>query len=379
MSGRLTCLICLVSMFLVVGTATALTSEERLGQSLFFDEDLSFNANQSCATCHGPSVGWVGPDSSLNAAGSVYEGSIPGEFGDRKPPAAAYGGNSPILYFDDYEGLWVGGMFWDGRATGWTLGDPLAEQALGPFLNPKEQALPSPGAVIDIVKASDYAGLFESVWGPGSLDDPQAYEYVGRSIAAYERSSEVSPYNSKYDAYVAGMAKLTGAEKKGMDLFFGKANCSLCHMPPDFTDFTYDNVGVPKNPLNPVYDWFGPGFIDPGLGGFLQAAGYDEAVYGPEWGKHKVPTLRNVSLRLKPKGQSVKAYGHNGYFKSLKEIVHFYNTRDVPGAGLKGKPWPPAEYAATVNTEELGNLGLTDQEEDNLVAFMETLSDGYQP
>jgi cytochrome c peroxidase len=380
MSRRLTCLICLVSMLLVVGTATALTPMEMLGKSLFFDEDLSFYANQSCATCHAPSVGWVGPDSSVNAAGSVYEGSLPGEFGDRKPPAAAYGGNSPILYFDDYEGLWVGGMFWDGRATGWTLGDPLAEQALGPFLNPKEQALPSPGDVIDIVKASDYTGLFESVWGPGSLDDDlQAYEYVGRSIAAYERSSEVSPYSSKYDAYVAGMAKLTGAEKKGMDLFFGKANCSLCHMPPDFTDFTYDNLGVPKNPLNPVYDWFGSGFIDPGLGGFLQAAGYDEPVYGPEWGKHKVPTLRNVDLRLKAKGQFVKAYGHNGYFKSLKEIVHFYNTRDVPGAGLKGKPWPPAEYAATVNTEELGNLGLTDQEEDNLVAFMETLSDGYKP
>ena len=87
-------------------------------------------------------------------------------------------------------------------------------------------------------------------------------------------------------------------------------------------------------------------------------------------GKHKVPTLRNVDKRPYP--EFVKAYGHNGYFKSLKEIVHFYNTRDVEGAA-----WPPPEVPENVNTTELGNLGLSDAEEDAIVAFLKTLTDGY--
>ena len=118
--------------------AAGLTPVEQLGKALFFDTDLSSPAGQSCATCHAPEVGWTGPKSEINAAGSVYEGAAAGRFGNRKPPAAAYGGDSPMLRFDEAAGLWVGGMFWDGRATGWTLGDPLAEQAKGPFLNPKE-------------------------------------------------------------------------------------------------------------------------------------------------------------------------------------------------------------------------------------------------
>lgn len=360
----------------VAGANGTLAPIEQLGKMLFFDEDLSVNGNQSCASCHAPEVGWVGPDSNVNAHGAVYEGSIPGAFGDRKPPTAAYGGASPVLYRDK-KGLWVGGMFWDGRATGWRLGDPLAEQALGPFLNPKEQALPSAADVVEKVRASSYAGLFEAVWGPGSLDDvASAYDKIGLSIAAYERSAEVSAYSSKYDAYLAKRATLTKQERKGLNLFFGKAKCGKCHNGRDFTDFTYDNLGVPKNPENPVY-LEDPAFIDPGLGGFLRASGFPEAVYMAEWGKHKVPTLRNVDLR--PYAGFVKAYGHNGYFKSLEEIVHFYNTRDVPGEGWMGEPWPAPEYAPTVNKAELGNLRLTADEEAAVVAFLKTLSDGWTP
>ena len=150
----------IIAVFAVAAVAqgaVALSPMEELGKLLFFDEDLSLNGNQSCASCHAPEWGWVGPDSMVNAHGAVDEGSVPGAFGDRKPPTAAYGGNSPILYYDAKGGVWVGGMFWDGRAAGWVLGDPLAEQAQGPFLNPKEQALPSAAAVIAIVAASDYA------------------------------------------------------------------------------------------------------------------------------------------------------------------------------------------------------------------------------
>jgi cytochrome c peroxidase len=375
----------------LAGTAAAqdLTLKEQLGKELFFDENLSTPPGQSCATCHDPEVGFTGPDSDINAAQAVYPGAVHTRSGNRKPPTAAYGGESPILYYDEDEPVWIGGMFWDGRATGWTLGDPLAEQAQGPFLNSLEQNNPNPKRVCIKVRGSSYADLFEEAWGAGTLDCVKdvagTYERIARSIAAYERSSEVNPFSSKYDFYLADEADLTDQEKLGLELFEGTALCSECHLTepgpggrPLFTDFTYDNLGVPKNPQNPFYDmprkWNpdGAAWIDPGLGGFLKGAGYPPEVYEAEWGKHKVPTLRNVDLR--PYEGFVKAYGHNGYFKSLEEIVHFYNTRDVsPG-------WPdPAEVAVNVNTEELGNLGLTADEEAAIVAFMKTLSDGYVP
>jgi cytochrome c peroxidase len=357
-------------MLLYVGaSANPLTVQEELGRNLFFDTNLSDPAGQACAACHAPQVGYTGPDQAINAAGAVYEGAVTGRFGNRKPPAAAYAGDSPILYWDGAK--WVGGMFWDGRATGWTLGDPLAEQALGPFLNPAEQNNASAQVVIDKVLTSSYKDLFLQV-----CTNPDVYyECIGRAIAAYERSAEVTQFTSKYDYWLKGQARLTGQEQWGLDLFNGKAKCAGCHVAPLFTDFTYDNLGVPKNPMNPFYNMpynlDGEDWVDTGLGGFLKGAGYDETVWGPEWGKQKVPTLRNVDLR--PTYKFVKAYSHNGYFKSLEEIVHFYNTRDVPGAG-----WPAPEIAMNINTTELGNLGLNHGEELALVAFLRTLSDGYK-
>jgi cytochrome c peroxidase len=350
--------------------AAHLTDQAKLGEMLFFDKNLSLNANQSCATCHGPAVGWTGPDASINAAGAVYEGSDAGMFGNRKPPAAAYAGDSPILHWDGTK--WVGGMFWDGRATGETLGDPLAEQAKGPFLNPREQAIPDAATLVAKVQASTYAGLFEHVWGPGAFSPvDMAYDNIGRSIAAYERSSEVSEFTSKYDAWLAGKARLTGQEKNGLALFMGKAKCGTCHVPPRFTDFTYDNLGIPKNPLNPVYDWAGSSWVDRGLGDYLATVPRFESQAASEMGKFKVPTLRNVDKR--PSAKFVKAYGHNGYFKSLESIVHFYNTRDVRCAG-----WPAPEVAVNVNTTAIGNLGLNRGQEKAIVAFLKTLSDGYR-
>jgi cytochrome c peroxidase len=355
----------------VVSAQTSLTDQEQLGKYLFFDTNLSDPAGQACAACHAPQVGYTGPDEAINAAGAVYEGAVAGRFGNRKPPSAAYAGDSPILYFDGT--TWVGGMFWDGRATGWTLGDPLAEQAQGPFLNPLEQNNASAQVVIDKVLASSYAGLFQTV----CTDPTIYYDCIGRAIAAYERSTEVSSYTSKYDYWLVGQARFTGQEQWGLELFNGKAKCANCHVPPNFTDFTYDNLGVPRNPLNPFYtelefNPLGEAWVDYGLGGFLKSAGYDESVWGPAWGKHKVPTLRNVALA--PTKNFIKAYSHNGYFKSLEEIVHFYNTRAVPGAG-----WPAPEVAENVNTTELGNLGLNKGEELAIVAFLKTLSDGFVP
>ena len=353
------------------------TDKEWLGKQLFFDANLSEPGGQDCAACHASQVGWTGPDETINQDGAVYEGAVTGRFGNRKPPSSAYGGDSPVLHFDATNG-WTGGMFWDGRATGLTLGDPLAEQAMGPFLNPLEQNNASAGVVVDKVKNSKYADLFKKVWGTNAFDDTvQAYQMIGRSIAEYERSTEVSPYNSRYDTYVATGAGLTSQETLGLSLFNGnKAKCANCHSGKNFTDFTYNNLGVPKNPMNPFYSEpaFNPlsaSWIDLGLGGYLKSAGYNASVYEPELGKFKVPTLRNVDTR--PSAGFVKAYGHNGYFKSLEEIVHFYNTRDVPDAG-----WPAPEYAANMNSE-VGNLGLTPAEEEAIVAFLKTLTDTKTP
>jgi len=405
------------------------TGEAVLGKLIFFDEDLSATRTQSCATCHGPEVGFTGPDSATNAGGAVYQGAILGRYGNRKPPAAAYAGDSPLLH-QDASGAWFGGMFWDGRATGAVLGDPLAEQAQGPFLNPLEQALPDALALCRRVKQSEYAGLFRKVWGPGSLDcenDVQGvYERIGRSVAAYERSPEVSPFSSKFDlfwdtAIAAGKdvrlircgmgggggmgcggsgtngwwsyrnLGFSDAELQGLAVFNdpNKANCASCHSLapgsagyPLFTDFGYDNIGVPKNPANPFYQmsprWnpAGENWLDYGLGGYLQGAGYAPEVYEPQMGKVKVPTLRNVDLRPSP--DLVKAYGHNGYFKSLDQIVQFYHWRAMMdrcmgGCGGMQDMFPPPEVdqnRAMLNMFPMPQMG-------NIVAFLQTLSDGY--
>ena len=406
----------LITCVIMSGTALAvtLTPIEELGRSIFFDQNLSINANLSCASCHGPEAGWTGPLSVTNEGGSVYEGSIAGRFGDRKPPSAAYATLSPI-FNQDKHGLFTGGNFWDGRATGEKLGNPAADQAQGPFLNPVEQALPDSACVVYYVCTGDYPVSFVDVWGaeicnitwPGNVEtvcvtegtnvalfpsdrtkSDMAYDQIALSIAAYEDSSEVNAFTSKFDYTKMGSVKLSKLEQEGFALFKGKGKCRLCHLSngkdPLFTDFTFDNLGIPQNPENPA--GVAPDFVDPGLGGFLKNAGYSEEVYEEEWGKHKVPTLRNVDLR--PDNAFVKAYGHNGYFKSLEGIVHFYNTRDVkptcPGAyteeeALAGDCWPPPEVAENVNTDELGDLGLTPEEEAAIVAFLKTLSDGYQP
>jgi cytochrome c peroxidase len=388
--------------------ANDLTPIELLGKNLFFDEDLSTPPGQSCAACHAPESGWTGPISDINAHGAVYEGAVPTRFGNRKPPSAAYATLSPIFFYWDVEGIFVGGNFWDGRATGEGLGNPAADQALGPFLNPVEQNNPNKQVVCEKVKNSSYAVQWENVWGePISCIDgaevEENYDRIGLSIAAYEDSSEVNQYSSKYDAHLRGEIELTDEEMHGEMLFNGKAMCSSCHISevgpfsehPLFTDFTYDNLGVPKNPENPFYNMDeeflddgspinpeGDGWIDIGLGGFLSSRPEFADRAAENMGKHKVPTLRNVDSTMC--GGVVKAYMHNGFFKSLKEVVHFYNTRDIkevcPGEytaaqALAAYCWPPPEVPENVNIGELGDLGLTDSEENAIVAFMKTLSD----
>ncbi len=423
---RKSVLISTLSMLAIAASAVQaeLPPYAQLGKSIFFDDNLSLNRNQSCASCHGPEAGWTGPLTDINAMGSVYEGSIPHRFGNRKPPSSAYATRSPVFYVDMKDDLPIGGNFWDGRATGEKLGNPAADQAQGPFLNPLEQALPDSACVVYRVCTSPYPVTFEEVW-PGacsiawpadtdmvcateggvvslSAEDRArsntAYDNVAMVVAAYEASNEVNAYTSKFDYGLAGEVKFTKQELQGLRLFRGKGKCSNCHihrahrkdLPAVFTDFTFDNLGLPRNPDNPFYDMLafnpeGRGWVDPGLGAFLATRDEYQHLAAENMGKHKVPTLRNVDKRPYP--GFVKAFGHNGYFKSLKGIVHFYNTRDVKPVcpdpftreadALALGCWPEPEIAANVNRSELGDLKLTDAEEDAIVAFLRTLSDGY--
>src|SRR6266540_3965889 len=150
---------------LAVPTSSNQSAEAALGRLIFFDARLSFNQNQSCASCHDPTSGWTGPQSVVNAAGAVYEGSIAGRFGNRKPPSSAYATLSPVFHLavERKDALFVGGNFWDGRATGEQLGNPAADQALGPFLNPLEQALATPGDVVTTICTGPYVSQFTAV------------------------------------------------------------------------------------------------------------------------------------------------------------------------------------------------------------------------
>jgi len=238
---------------LLIFTAEGLTKKpellpkQQLGKKLFFDEKLSRPPGQSCAACHAPQAGYNGIG---NAKIIIYEGAVDQCYGNRNAPSAAYASFSPIFHQDE-NGEYVGGQFWDGRAA------TLADQAKGPFLNPVEQNLADKTAVIKVVRNTSYAGLFGQIYGKDALNDvTRAYDLIADAIAAFEQSAEVNRFSSKYDAYLAGKTKLSDDEMSGLKLFEGKAKCVNCHpsrtsaaaTPPLFTDFKYDNIGVPKNP-----------------------------------------------------------------------------------------------------------------------------------
>lgn len=265
-------MITLMALLCSIATADAgvLTPVQQLGKKIFFDANLSAQRNQSCATCHAPEVGWSGPDSTFNSHGSVYNGSFSDRFGNRRPPSASYVAQSPVLKWDTKEKAFIGGAFWDGRATGARLKSTAAEQAQGPFLNPLEHGFADAACVVSRVCSAPYAGDLEKLYPsictitwPVNHDQrcaedgykaelpaieqkkiDTAYDAIARTIAAFELSPEVNPFSSKFDAYLAGKAKLSKQEQLGLKLFNGKGKCADCHpssgKKPLFTDFTYE-------------------------------------------------------------------------------------------------------------------------------------------
>ncbi len=418
---------------------------ELLGKLMLYDKNLSVYRNEACAFCHMPETGFTGPVSELNRTTGSYPGSVRTRFSDRKPQSHAYAPLSPVLHYNPGQGDLVGGNFWDMRATGRRLGNPAAEQAQGPPTNPVEMGLPDIACAVYRASQRPYRVLFESVWGPqafavewpsdaeevcnrpGPADAGQplpvhlspidrgrvstTFDQMAQSIAGYEASAEVTSFTSKFDAVLAKKAQFTPQEQQGYDLFRGKARCNECHRDggpgedPLFTDFTASNIGTPANPRLPYYEENQPdglgyvanpkasSFVDGGVGTFLsqghllsQPSAVDQRwlkLAPDNQARMQVPTLRNVDRRPYP--AFVKAYGHNGYFTSLKEIVHFYNTRDVlprckpHDAGEGTTCWPAPESTDNMNRSKVGNLGLSEAEEDAIVSLMQTLTDGFMP
>jgi cytochrome c peroxidase len=422
----------------------------QLGKAIFFDTNLSSPAGQSCSSCHAPEAGFSNSNSYINNADGTVPGAVQSRFGNRKPMTISYSWFMPDgeTTWNRRRQAWEGGFFADGRA------ETMEEQADGPLMNPNEMNNVLHGTgnsdlVVQKVLKGSYTDLIKQAYGDDALTKSSSVVYlmIRQSVAEYERSREVSPFSSKYDAYVAGQAELTPSEMNGLRLFSGSmtgrlggppnyksAECITCHtISTDvandgsrrdfFTNWTFANIGVPKNPHNPFYKQISAGqnpkgynpdgehYIDYGLGEVMYPKrGLPAGNTGPGNdgrgdflavnGEFRVPSLRNVDKR--PNASFVKCYMHNGVFKSLKDVVHFYNTRNLtkqgeivdltslnPYANVKGKPnWPLPEVPSPVTlqnpagrpnspTARVGNLGLTEQEENDIVAFLKTLSDGY--
>jgi len=341
---------------------------EALGKKLFFDEDLSSHNNQSCGSCHDPLEGFADPI--VTAAAPVSAGSPPATFGDRNAPTAAYAAfippfsQVPTTTIDGTSSNFQGGQFLDGRAS------TLVDQAKAPFLNPLEMNNADEAAVVSKVQNASYADDFIEVFGAGAFSDiNQAYNNIAVAIAAFEASSEVNPFTSKFDAVMAGSASFTASELSGFNLFKGPvAKCANCHTvntPADgslFTDFGYYNIATPINTSNPAY-MDNNSFRDAGLGGNMALTALQRAA---EQGKFRTPTLRNVELTA--------PYMHNGVYDTLEDVIRHY---DIQVANEFITPEINSGIAIELAAGSFVGLGLLPQDYDDLEAFMLTLTDGF--
>jgi len=450
---------------------TGTEAVETLGQLMNFDRNMSPERNQACSSCHMPYAGFSGPIPSVNLTMIAYPGTVHFRAGKRTAQRYTYSPFFPVLQFNQVQGLFFGGNFWDSRATGFLLRNADAEQAQHPPVDTQEMGFPDTACVAFRLSHAVYRPLFEEVWGKGSFDinfppnteeicatpggaavfggsaTPIAlspgdrtranvvYDHWGQSIDSYEQSVQVSAFSSKFDAFVKGNYTLTADEMAGYNLFKGKGNCNSCHVdgrgttlkpgqtdtstiatanPPLFTCFGSANEGLPLNPRDAFYyqttpDSFGftgnPlgfGYRDLGMGTFLRSGFGSAPNPNVAWrklaptvdGQFQVSSARNVAM-APPQCPTTEAPGpyfqkeffHNGYIKSLKQLVHFYNTRDKlrfpvtsghcpPGKTEKVDCWPHPEVLNNIDMTT-GSLGLTDEEENQIVAFLQTLTDGF--
>ena len=366
----------------------ALSAQASLGEKIFRDTSLSASGVQACSTCHDPAFGHSPANADAVQSGDPAAPAPTG--GIRKTPGIRYLATNTAFFFDN-EGTPTGGFFWDGRAS------TPAKQAEEPFVSSFEMGNPDHASVIAKLAAASYAADFKAVFGANIFNDVEgAYTRMTLAIQAYEKEdSEFNSYSSKFDAFLAGKTTLTQQELRGFSLFNNpqKGNCAGCHpsskgadgSPPLFTDFTYDNLGVSRNPAIPKNG--NPAYFDLGLCMREDFLVNGETIHPELCGAFKVPSLRNVALR--------KAFFHNGNFTTLKDALTFYVQRDtnpekwyhVGGVVQKFNDLDLVnhpEYEANVNTTEVPynrHLGdapaLSDSEVDDVIVFLNTLTDGF--
>ncbi|MCI5041302.1 MAG: c-type cytochrome [Donghicola eburneus] len=351
---------------LPVGAAGPLDTVEALGEALFFDTNLSANRTQACATCHDPESGFADP------RGMASIGDDGASFGDRNAPTLTYAALTPE-FGRNKDGRWHGGQFWEGRAA------RLEDQAGGPPLNPIEMGMPDKASVVDRLKENEsYVAAFGSLYGEGTLDDADAgFAAMTAALAAFERTGQFQTFDSKYDRYLRGEAKLTSEELLGETLFFSQqfTNCNMCHQLNErpgaegetFTNYQFFNIGVPRNTELRALNGIGLDVLDEGLGAHptLKEDGHR--------GKFKVPTLRNVAVTA--------PYMHNGVFEDLRTVVLFYNKYNSVSEARQinpetGEPFGPPPVPETLAEVELTEgPALKDREIDAIVSFLKTLTD----
>jgi len=358
-----------------------LSEAAELGRLIFADVTLSASGQQACASCHAAGKGHA-PDNSLPAQ---LGGPSLQDQGNRNAPTLRYlATNKPFAL--DADGTPRGGFFWDGRAAS------LQEQARQPFLNPLEMANASAADFTARLARASYAARFAALYGADIFSRPDdALQRAALALQRYQlEDSDFAPFNSKFDQFLRGQAVLTAAETRGLAVFNdpAKGNCAACHPStraadgshPLFTDFSYDNLGVPRNPALRVND--DATYFDLGLCSVFGGGQRTDLC-----GAFKVPTLRNVAVR--------GAFFHNGRFASLKDVLRFYATRDtqpalwyptLPDGTVDRFNDVPKAWRSNVNTTE-GPLNrqagqapaMTESDIDDLAAFLATLTDAPTP
>ena len=403
------------------GDPTTLSAAAQLGQKIFADATLSASGTQSCASCHVAASAFA---EDATASGVDRGSPVPlggagmNQTGFRNTPSLMYASLIPAFYIAS-DGSPNGGFFRDGRAA------TLEAQAVLPFTTSFEMANADASAVIAKLKTRPYLADFESLYGAAVLDDPAtALNRMGLALAAFERENPAfHPFSSKYDYYQKGQATLSAQELRGLALFNSatKGNCSACHpstsadgsTPPMFTDFSYDNLGVPRNSLIPANTATPPDGTPVDSTDGVQTY-YDLGVCGPfraqtvdffsNCGQFKVPTLRNIAV--------TGPYFHNGRFTTLQDAIGFYVRRDTnpeewyptnpDGTVTKFDDLPAiyggqftvtpgvvgsdAGYLGNVNTTEIpynrligDTPALSPDEIDDVITFLCTLTDGFDP
>ena len=364
-----------------------------LGRAIFFDPALSASGRTSCATCHDPRYAYAAPNSLAVQLG----GPDLDQQGARAVPSLRYVLPHTPRYYKEYvsnlaerirEGDEppIGGFGLDGRFAS------AHEQAEFPLLAPNEMANANWRDVAAKLARAPYAAKFRRSFGARIFDTPhRAYALALEVIELFElRDSTFAPYDSKYDLYLDGRAKLTAQEKRGMALFNDprQGNCATCHLDvkgadgshPLFTDFQFDVLGVPRNPeisANRDSTYFDEGLCGP--------ARTDQRDHREYCGMFKTPTLRNVATR--------RAFFHNGRFHSLRDALRFYVTRDTdPGRwyphGTDGRVEKfddlPHSLRANVDVRSTPldrspgqKPAWSESDIDDVIAFLETLTDSY--